>query len=820
MVQDPKSPEEKQHDLNRLQEEYAHKNIFDKSQYQSSMIIPDYFQSKPKVYAYDPRLTNSVFMQYIIDQIQETSDPLSINVPFSWYDWTDLTILDGFIRLHPEDKPTCDYVCSRILSQVKTSNFEKAIANILDEGAFGSEEENESKVGKNEQQVMGGTTIEKETATSDGSSQFQKRFLGELKLNPGSLKCSDYCIDDKAGDQPGFRIFALNSGAKASMKTLHTRSYLYSEAQAPNSLVLITSKGNFQVNVKPIDSEDKQVNNMVNTGLMSDFISKRSMSFDTADITDDFYSIVPQTKSESSRPYSIKLDHERFIFDAPKYLEENTPTTLGQHAFHESLRWSLSARDEELRKYLKESAIVAEPTINGAHFDARFFNYGLYSPDARQQILSRLLRSWFQLCENSGLISWIAHGVLLSHSYNGLSFPWDDDIDVQMPFRDFSRLAELYNSSLIIEDPKYGYGRYYLDITNSITHRTKGNGLNRIDGRFIDVQSGLFIDITALGVSATVIPDRYAHMYTAVDRDAEIGHRDPNMIIGDYYTHLRPQEEQRISEIDTEFSQRMKTLHQLRRNGEKGLTQGKSPEQMFDINYRLKIYNCRNNHIYQLNELSPLRLTYHDKISIYVPHQLEAVLLAEYNIQPTLSVDYLEYTFLPQLRLWIYTELLDNTIVNPEKATNKNLLTEKDIIDLLDHEIILDKFQRTWDATLLHEKEKSILQSDIENKDELLEELLKDRSWNPLWRDAFIQNMAPSVKTDQDIEEERENLKFQIKNEYSKKVDYSLDGRTLSHDYNEIAGSLKDIIQEYQRTRIDSEMEAIGQNSTATYYVE
>jgi hypothetical protein len=816
MAQDPKLPEKKQHDLNIAQEEHGNNNIFDKSQYQSTMTIPDYFQSKPKVYAYDPRLTNSVFMQYIMDLIQEESDPLSIKVPFSWYDWADLTILNGFIRLQPEDKPTCDYVCSRILSQVKTSNFEKAIANILDEDAIDSEKENGSEVGKNKQQAMGGTTIDKEKASNSGLSQFQKRFLGELKSSPGSLKCSDYCINDKVGNQPGFRIFALNSRAKASMKTLHTRSYLYSEAQVPNSLVLITGKGNFQVNVKQMDSEDKQANNMVNTGLISDFISKRSMSFDTADIIDDFYSIVPQTKSDSSKPYNISLDHERFIFDAPKYLEENTPQTVGQHAFHDSLRWSLSARDEELRKYLKESTIVAEPMMNGAHFDARFFNDGLYSPDARQQILSRLLRSWLQLCENSGLISWIAHGVLLSHSYNGLSFPWDDDIDVQMPFRDFSRLAELYNSSLIIEDPKYGYGRYYLDITNSITHRTKGNGLNRIDGRFIDVQSGLFIDITALGVSATIIPNRYAHKYTAVDRDAEIEHRDPNVIIDDYYIHLTPEEEQRISEIDPEFSQRMTTLHQLRRNGEKGLTQGKSPEQMFDINYRLKIYNCRNNHIYQLNELSPLRLTYHDKISIYVPHQLEAVLRAEYNVQPTLSVDYLEYTFLPQLRLWIYTKLLDNTIGNPEKVKNKNLLTEKDVIDLLDHEIILEEFQMTWDATLVNEKEKSILQSDIENKEELLEELLKDRSWNPLWRDAFIQNMAPSVKTDQDIEEEREKLKLQIKNEYSKKVDYSLDGRILSHDYNEIAGSLKDIIQEYQRTRIDSEREDIGQNSTAT----
>ncbi|POR37824.1 Protein MNN4 [Tolypocladium paradoxum] len=77
--------------------------------------------------------------------------------------------------------------------------------------------------------------------------------------------------------------------------------------------------------------------------------------------------------------------------------------------------------------------------------------------------------------------------------------PWDFDADVQVTEADMYYLAAYYNMTVYYY--KYAdmqQGRYFLlDINPHFTYRGRDDALNFIDARWVDMESGLFIDITA-----------------------------------------------------------------------------------------------------------------------------------------------------------------------------------------------------------------------------------------------------------------------------------------------------------------------------------
>lgn len=77
--------------------------------------------------------------------------------------------------------------------------------------------------------------------------------------------------------------------------------------------------------------------------------------------------------------------------------------------------------------------------------------------------------------------------------------PWDLDADVQVMEADMYFLAAYYNMSTYYykydQAPK---GRYFrLEVNPHFRHREPDDVLNVIDARWIDMENGLFIDITA-----------------------------------------------------------------------------------------------------------------------------------------------------------------------------------------------------------------------------------------------------------------------------------------------------------------------------------
>ncbi|KAJ6788053.1 hypothetical protein PWT90_09274 [Aphanocladium album] len=115
-----------------------------------------------------------------------------------------------------------------------------------------------------------------------------------------------------------------------------------------------------------------------------------------------------------------------------------------------------------------------------------------------------------------GVETWLAHGTLLRWWWNAQTMPWDYDIDVQVSGATMKGLADNLNgtehlcafaeiSETVDEEAgpvvatNSSHNRtYLLDINPHHTELNSGGGYNLIDGRCIDMENGMFVDITEL----------------------------------------------------------------------------------------------------------------------------------------------------------------------------------------------------------------------------------------------------------------------------------------------------------------------------------
>lgn len=83
---------------------------------------------------------------------------------------------------------------------------------------------------------------------------------------------------------------------------------------------------------------------------------------------------------------------------------------------------------------------------------------------------------------------------------DGQIMPWDSDIDVQVSLDTMDFLAAYYNMTIhTYKDKGMPRGRnYLLEINPGYTNGSRSDKLNVIDARWIDVESGVFIDLTVV----------------------------------------------------------------------------------------------------------------------------------------------------------------------------------------------------------------------------------------------------------------------------------------------------------------------------------
>lgn len=154
----------------------------------------------------------------------------------------------------------------------------------------------------------------------------------------------------------------------------------------------------------------------------------------------------------------------------------------------------------------------------GSHYDKRFFIHEIPIND-KKKILMTLLKEFVQMLKPTEIKSILMHGGLIGWAWNKKLLPWDQDIDLCLLYDDLDKLNNIQN------EVQYDRSKFLLDINPNFTNRNSKNKhhsenkeQNRIDARFIDKKTGLYIDITALfDMNLEYFITKCPHKYKKVD---------------------------------------------------------------------------------------------------------------------------------------------------------------------------------------------------------------------------------------------------------------------------------------------------------------
>ncbi|KAJ4504224.1 mannosyltransferase [Exophiala dermatitidis] len=133
------------------------------------------------------------------------------------------------------------------------------------------------------------------------------------------------------------------------------------------------------------------------------------------------------------------------------------------------------------------------------HYDGRFAAAQI-GKEERLPHLTALMQTFLATMADIGAETWIMHGTLLGWWWNQKILPWDSDIDVQVSETTIAFLAKYYNmTEYHFRLPGVKGGRTYLmEVNPHYTIRGVEDTLNVIDARWIDTDTGLFIDISTV----------------------------------------------------------------------------------------------------------------------------------------------------------------------------------------------------------------------------------------------------------------------------------------------------------------------------------
>ena len=153
-------------------------------------------------------------------------------------------------------------------------------------------------------------------------------------------------------------------------------------------------------------------------------------------------------------------------------------------------------------QYFVETDFHSTTKLFGAvsHCDARFAPKEKPGIGETRRSLAALLESYAVTMNHLHVETWIAHGALLGWYWNRKLLPWDTDLDVQISAKSIAFLAQSHNMTEFHypTSPGEASRTYLLDINPHYSIVSDRDVANKIDGRWIDMSSGKFIDITAV----------------------------------------------------------------------------------------------------------------------------------------------------------------------------------------------------------------------------------------------------------------------------------------------------------------------------------
>ena len=138
------------------------------------------------------------------------------------------------------------------------------------------------------------------------------------------------------------------------------------------------------------------------------------------------------------------------------------------------------------------------------HYDGRFAAKQI-KDEEKLAHLTAMMQAFLSTMNDIGAETWIMHGTLLGWWWNQKILPWDSDLDVQVDEPTITFLAKYYNMTEYHYDiPEVNGGRtYLLEVNPRYTTPGTEDKLNVIDARWIDTDTGLFIDISTVRANLT-----------------------------------------------------------------------------------------------------------------------------------------------------------------------------------------------------------------------------------------------------------------------------------------------------------------------------
>ncbi|CAX44510.1 mannosylphosphorylation of N-linked oligosaccharides effector, putative [Candida dubliniensis CD36] len=620
---------------------------------------------------FDPRFTLSVYLAEIKRQLREnalTRPNHGIVLPFSWTDWVDLTMLNDELMKPEGQRMSCEDL----------------------------------------------------KAAHDSSSKYPYYCINNEDIDDQELEIIGLPSTNYV---PGYAVRkSPTNKASNVVRMLEGKSHLLTYADIPTKLVFLNKQGGIymaEINKKQRIIESGLFNNFVKfnyagSGIPETIIldpikefetllemnepQKWSGAYDrqnsTCSITSTDYEVpamvfdYPQNEFlDDIRKYGDRLDslHDlttnELRFDSHEI--SNLRLNRNEMRYYESLQYANVRKNMQEPVYFRHARLITKIEENkrdsGWNYDWRFFNGALdYLKQGwteeqlmtrRQIILDRLLRNWTRFVNEGGFIWWISQSSLMSWYWNGQLSPFLQKVEIQMPIKDLLRLALTYNQTMVVEDVTEGFGKYFVDCSTFVHYRGSAKSGNRIDAKFIDVDTGLSIEIGGVSTSFDAAPERSTN-----------------------------------------------TVTESQQHGQS-----------------TQVYNTRHPRFYSSDEISPLRKSMFAGTPVYVPNNISAILNREYHkkLIPFNAYSYYFVTqlnlWIHHSKLKMLFEKSENTSLTLENnkinATEFCELTatidDEQIVELLTrHEDILLEYYLTKDLGDLHKKELACLlehQNEIDN---------------------------------------------------------------------------------------------------------
>lgn len=133
-----------------------------------------------------------------------------------------------------------------------------------------------------------------------------------------------------------------------------------------------------------------------------------------------------------------------------------------------------------------------------AQYDLRFSRQSL-PPRKLHEDQSYLMKAYLSTVLDLGVVTWLMHGSLLGWYWNRRILPWGSGLDVHTTAEDMQRLSSYNMTTYHFESPESDISRdYLLEVKSKLADKGAVNAERGTSARWIDMGSGLYIDIKPL----------------------------------------------------------------------------------------------------------------------------------------------------------------------------------------------------------------------------------------------------------------------------------------------------------------------------------